>query len=153
LKRRSDEVKLSELAPAPGAVKRKKRRGCGPGSGHGKRSCRGNKGQRARNTVSMWFEGGQMPLQRRLPKRGFKNPTRVVCQVVNVGRIAEKFIAGDEVNPETLRGKDLVKTKRMRIKILGTGEIGIPLKVTVHAISAKAREIIEKAGGTVSIIE
>jgi len=145
-------VKLSELAPSPGAVKHKKRRGCGPGSGHGKRSCRGNKGQRARNTVSMWFEGGQMPLQRRLPKRGFKNPTREVCQVVNVGRIAEKFIAGEEVTPETLRAKNLVKIKGMPIKILGTGEVGIPLKVKIHAISTKARQIVEKAGGTVNLI-
>jgi len=145
-------VKLSELTPAPGAVKRKKRVGCGPGSGHGKRSCRGNKGQRARNTVSIWFEGGQMPLQRRLPKRGFKNPSRGSCQVVNIGRIAEKFIAGEEVNPETLRARKLAKIKGVPIKILGTGEIGVPLKVTVHAISTKAREIVEKAGGTVSLI-
>jgi len=153
LKRRSDEVKLNELTPAPGATKKKKRRGCGPGSGHGKRSCRGNKGQRARNTVSIWFEGGQMPLQRRLPKRGFKNPTREACQVVNIGRIAEKFIAGEEVNPETLRARNLVKIRRMKIKILGTGEVGVPLKVKIHAISTKAREIVEKAGGTVSLID
>lgn len=145
-------MKLNQLSPARGATKNKKRRGIGPGSGHGKRSCRGNKGQRARNTVSIWFEGGQMPLQRRLPKRGFKNPTRVTLQVVNLGRIAEKFIAGDEVNPETLRAKNLVKT-RQRIKILGTGEIGIPIKVKIHAISTKAREIVEKAGGTVSLID
>jgi len=145
-------VKLSELTPAPGSVKRKKRVGCGPGSGHGKRSCRGNKGQRARNTVSIWFEGGQMPLQRRLPKRGFRNPSREACQVVNIGRIAEKFIAGEEVNPETLRAKKLAKIKGMPIKILGTGEVGVPLKVTIHAISTKAREIVEKAGGTVNLI-
>ncbi len=146
-------MKLSELTPAPGAVKRKKRVGCGPGSGHGKRSCRGNKGQRARNTVSIWFEGGQMPLQRRLPKRGFRNALREACQVVSIGRIAERFTAGDEVNPESLRAKNLVKTKGIRIKVLGPGEVGFPLKVTVHAISTKAREIVEKAGGTVSLID
>jgi large subunit ribosomal protein L15 len=145
-------VKLSELAPARGAVKRKKRVGCGPGSGHGKRSTRGNKGQRARNTVSMWFEGGQMPLQRRIPKRGFKNVLRVESQVVNLSRIVEKYAAGEEVNPESLRAKHLVR-RSGRIKILGTGEIGIALKITAHAISAKAREMVEKAGGTVSIIE
>lgn len=145
-------MKLSELAPAPGATKKRKRVGCGPGSGHGKRSTRGNKGQRARNTVSIWFEGGQMPLQRRLPKRGFKNFTRVEHQVVNLGRLAELFIAGDEVNPETLKAKNLVRRKGMPIKILGPGEIGFALKVKVHAISSKARELVEKAGGTVSLI-
>jgi large subunit ribosomal protein L15 len=146
-------VRLNQLGPARGAVKRKKRVGCGPGSGHGKRSTRGNKGQRARNTVSMWFEGGQMPLQRRLPKRGFKNPTRVENQVVNLDRIAERFTAGEEVNPETLAAKRLVRRKGLKIKVLGTGEVGVALKVTAHAISAKARETIEKAGGTVNIID
>jgi large subunit ribosomal protein L15 len=153
LKRRNDEVKLSELTPARGAVKKRKRVGCGPGSGHGKRSCRGNKGQRARNSVNIWFEGGQMPLQRRLPKRGFTNPTRVEYQVVNVGRLAGKYTAGEDVTPETLRVRDLVKSRALRVKILGTGEIGIPLKIAVHAISAKAKEIVEKAGGTVSLIK
>lgn len=146
-------MRLNQLGPSRGAVKHKKRVGCGPGSGHGKRSTRGNKGQRARNTVSIWFEGGQMPLQRRLPKRGFKNPTRVENQVVNLGRIAEKFGQGEEVNPESLAAKNLVRRKGMRIKVLGTGEVGVPLKVTVHAISEKAREIVERAGGTVSIID
>lgn len=145
-------MKLSELAPARGAVKRSKRKGLGPGSGHGKRSTRGNKGQRARNTVNIWFEGGQMRLQRRVPKRGFKNVLRVENQVVNLSRIAEKFAAGDEVSPDTLRAKNLVR-RGGPVKILGTGEIGIPLKVKAHAISAKAREMVEKAGGTVSIID
>jgi large subunit ribosomal protein L15 len=145
-------VKLSQLAPARGAVKRSKRKGLGSGSGHGKRSTRGNKGQRARNTVNIWFEGGQMPLQRRIPKRGFKNVLRVEKQVVNLSRIAEKFAAGEEVTPDTLRAKNLVR-RRGPVKILGTGEIGIPLKVKAHAISAKARELVEKAGGTVSLID
>ncbi|MFZ1948041.1 MAG: 50S ribosomal protein L15 [bacterium] len=146
-------MRLNQLGPARGAVKRKKRVGCGPGSGHGKRSTRGNKGQRARNTVSMWFEGGQMPLQRRLPKRGFKNPTRVENQVVNLDRIAEHFTSGEEVNPETLFAKRLVRRKGLKIKVLGKGEVGVALKVTAHAISDKARETIEKAGGTVNIID
>lgn len=146
-------MKLNHLAPARGAVKNKKRVGCGPGSGHGKRSTRGNKGQRARNTVSIWFEGGQMPLQRRLPKRGFKNTRRVENEVVNLARIAEKFTQGDEVNPESLVAKNLVRRKGARVKILGTGEVAFPIKVSVHAISGKAREIVEKAGGTVNIIE
>jgi large subunit ribosomal protein L15 len=145
-------VKLSQLAPARGAVKRSKRKGLGSGSGHGKRSTRGNKGQRARNTVNIWFEGGQMPLQRRIPKRGFKNVLRGEKQVVNLSRIAEKFAAGEEVTPDTLRAKNLVR-RRGPVKILGTGEIGIPLKVKAHAISAKARELVEKAGGTVSLID
>jgi len=146
-------VKLNQLAPARGAVKNKKRVGCGPGSGHGKRSTRGNKGQRARNTVSMWFEGGQMPLQRRLPKRGFKNVLRVENAVVNLARIAEKFVQGDEVNPESLAAKNLVRRKGARVKILGTGTVDFPINVKVHAISEKAREIVEKAGGTVNIIK
>jgi len=145
-------VKLSQLAPARGAVKRSKRKGLGSGSGHGKRSTRGNKGQRARNTVNIWFEGGQMPLQRRIPKRGFKNVLRVEKQVVNLSRIAEKFAAGEEVTPDTLRAKNLVR-RRGPVKILGTGEIGNPHKVKAHAISAKARELVEKAGGTVSLID
>jgi large subunit ribosomal protein L15 len=94
-----------------------------------------------------------MPLQRRLPKRGFKNPTRVEKQVVNLNRIAEKFGQGEEVNPESLAAKKLVRRKGAPIKVLGTGEVGVALKVTVHAISGKAREIVEKAGGTVSIID
>ena len=142
---------LSKLAPAPGATKKPKRVGRGSGSGHGRRACRGNKGQRARNNVSIWFEGGQMPLQRRLPKRGFTPPHRVEYEVVNLKRIVEKFSEGDEINAETLKAKGLVRKRNARIKILADGELGFPVTVTVDAISAKAREMIEKAGGTVNL--
>ena len=143
---------LSKLAPAPGATKKRKRVGRGPGSGHGRRACRGNKGQKARNNVSIWFEGGQMPLQRRLPKRGFTPPNREEYEVVNLKRIAEKFSSGDEINAETLKAKRLVRKRDARIKILADGELGFPVTVTVDAISAKAREMIEKAGGTVNLV-
>ena len=143
---------LSKLAPAPGATKKRKRVGRGPGSGHGRRACRGDKGQKARNNVSIWFEGGQMPLQRRLPKRGFTPHNRVEYEVVNLKRIAEKFSSGDEINAETLKAKRLVRKRDARIKILADGELGFPVTVTVDAISAKAKEMIEKAGGTVNLV-
>lgn len=95
-------MKLNELASAPGARSKPKRVGRGSGSGHGRRATRGNKGQKARNKVHPWFEGGQMPLQRRLPKRGFKNPGRVEYEVVNLKDIAERFSQGDEVNADRL---------------------------------------------------
>jgi len=145
-------VDLSKLAPAPGATKKRKRVGRGSGSGHGRRACRGDKGQKARNNVSIWFEGGQMPLQRRLPKRGFTPHNRVEYEVVNLKRIAEKFSSGDEINAETLKAKRLVRKRDARIKILADGELGFPVTVTVDAISAKAKEMIEKAGGTVNLV-
>jgi large subunit ribosomal protein L15 len=94
-----------------------------------------------------------MPLQRRLPKRGFKNPGRVEYEVVNLKDIAERFGQGDEVNAESLRSKNLIRRKSSRIKILADGELGFPVTVAVHAVSKKAREILEKAGGTVSLVE
>jgi large subunit ribosomal protein L15 len=146
-------VRLNELAPAPGARKKRKRVGRGPGSGHGRRATRGNKGQKARNKVSIWFEGGQMPLQRRLPKRGFKRPDRDDYEVVNLKDIAERFARGDEVNPESLRSKKLVRRKDTKIKILADGELDFPVTVAVHAVSEKAREALEKAGGTVTLVK
>lgn len=146
-------MKLNELQPAPGARKKRKRVGCGPGSGHGKRSCRGNKGQKARNKVKIWFEGGQMPIQRRLPKRGFKNPTRQEYEVVNLNRLASKFSEGEEVTPEKLIAKRLVRKKSAKVKILGRGEISHALKISVHAISAKAREAVERCGGSVTLLK
>jgi len=145
-------VKLNQLKPRRGAVKSRKRVGHGPGSGHGKRCCRGNKGQKARNKVKIWFEGGQMPLQRRLPKRGFRSLSREEYEVVNLKRIAERFTEGEEVNPDTLRSKKLVVKNYTKIKVLGDGEVGFPLNFTVHAISAKAKGVIERAGGKVSLL-
>jgi large subunit ribosomal protein L15 len=94
-----------------------------------------------------------MPLQRRLPKRGFKNPCREEYEVVNLGDIAKKFSQGDEVTAESLRSKRLIRRKNARIKILADGELGFPVTVTVHAVSKKARESLEKAGGTVNIVD
>jgi large subunit ribosomal protein L15 len=153
LRRRVGQVKLNELTPGRRGVKGRKRVGRGAGSGHGKRCCRGNKGQKARNKVSIWFEGGQMPLQRRVPKRGFKNPTRKAYEVVNLGSIAKRFVEGEEVNPETLMAKRLIRKKASRVKILANGELSFPVKITAHSISAKAKEIVEKAGGAVTLVE
>jgi large subunit ribosomal protein L15 len=146
-------VKLNELGPAPGATNKRKRVGRGSGSGHGRRATRGNKGQKARNKVSLWFEGGQMPLQRRLPKRGFKNPCRETYEVVNLKDIAERFGTGEEENADSLKLKNLVRKKNTKIKILAYGELDFPVTVAVHAISKKAKELLEKAGGTVTIVE
>jgi large subunit ribosomal protein L15 len=145
-------VKLNELTPSPGSRKARKRVGRGAGSGHGKRACRGNKGQKARNTVHPWFEGGQMPLQRRLPKRGFKNFMRVEYEVVNLRDISARFAEGDEITPESLAAKNLVARKTSRVKILANGEIGFAVKISAHAASARAKESIEKAGGTLTIL-
>ncbi len=150
----AEGISLSNLKPFPGSKKKEKRVGRGPGSGHGKTACRGHKGQKARTGggVPPWFEGGQMPILRRLPKRGFKNPFRVVYAVFNVGQLAKKFPAGAEVTPETLKEAKLLKGKPLPVKILGDGEINVALKVKVHAISKSAKEKIEAAGGSVEII-
>lgn len=147
-------MKLGELKPARGARKKRKRVGCGPGSGHGKTSCRGFKGQTSRSGVSIpaRFEGGQMPLQRRLPKRGFTNIFRVERQVVNVRELEAKFDANAEIGIETLLERGIIANLNSPVKLLGDGELTKPLKVTVHACSARAREIIEKAGGEVNVI-
>ena len=142
-------LRLGQLSPASGAKKNRKRVGCGPGSGHGKTSCRGHKGQKSRSgaKIPSWFEGGQMPLQRRVPKRGFTNIFRVQRQVVNV-RELEQF----EINAEVLLDRGIVKNLSRPIKLLGEGELSKPLKVIVHACSKKAKEIVEKAGGEVQIV-
>jgi large subunit ribosomal protein L15 len=146
-------MRLGDLRPARGAKHKKKRRGCGPGSGLGKTSGRGNKGQRSRSggRVPAWFEGGQMPLQRRVPKRGFRNLFRVEHQVVNV-RALESFEAESEVGVEALLDRGLLRNLNAPVKLLGDGELTKPLRITVHACSKKAREIVEKAGGEVRLI-
>jgi large subunit ribosomal protein L15 len=147
-------LRLGQLKPAKGAKKNRKRLGCGPGSGLGKTCGRGHKGQRARSgaRIPAWFEGGQMPLQRRVPKRGFTNIFRVPRQVVNV-RDLERFDANAEINAETLLDKGIIPNLKRPIKLLGDGELSKPVKVIVHACSKKAKEIVEKAGGEVQIIE
>jgi large subunit ribosomal protein L15 len=149
----SQEMKLNLLSPAPGTKKDRKRVGRGTGSGHGKTSCRGSKGQKARSGggVRPGFEGGQMPLARRLPKRGFHNPFRIEYQPVNVSQL-ESFEAGSEINPAVLFEKKLVRKAAMPVKVLGKGEITRALTVKAHAVSAAAKEKIEKAGGSVELI-
>jgi large subunit ribosomal protein L15 len=146
-------MKLDELKPAAGSNKNRKRVGRGDGSGHGKTSCRGHKGQGARSGggTKPGFEGGQMPLQRRLPKRGFHNPFRVEMSVVNLERL-EVFPSGSEVTPERLVQQGLVRGKGKRIKILGDGSLSKSLIVKAHGFSAKAKEKIEALGGKAELI-
>jgi large subunit ribosomal protein L15 len=145
-------VKLHHLKPAEGSKKRRIRVGRGESGRRGKTAGRGTKGLKARNTVRRGFEGGQMPLQRRMPKlKGFKNPNRDEYTVVNVERLAE-FDAGAMVTPDELRSMGLVK-HRGRVKVLGQGEIDRPLTVKAHAFSLGAVEKIQAAGGSVEVIE
>jgi large subunit ribosomal protein L15 len=145
---------LSNLKPAHGAKHRKKRVGCGEGSGHGKTSGRGHKGQKARSggSIRLGFEGGQMPLLRRMPKRGFNNTVfKTVWGVVNL-RDLERFEPGVEIDETFLRKQGLVRGRIDGVKILGEGAVSKALTLKVDAISAAAREKIEKAGGSVTIV-
>jgi large subunit ribosomal protein L15 len=148
-------MKLEELRPAPGAKKRRKRVGRGPSSGHGKTSTKGHKGHKARSGGGKFggFEGGQMPLYRRLPKRGFTPPGgRDEYAVVNVESLAV-FAAGSAVDPDGLVQAGLVKnSRRSRVKILGSGEVPHALTVKAHAVSGAARSKIEAAGGQVELL-
>ena len=141
-------MNLHGLKPAPGARRTRKRVGRGPGSGLGKTSARGEKGQRSRSGHSMRpsFEGGQMPIVRRLPKRGFTPPFREPYRTVNVGQL-NGLEAGAVVTPESLEQAGLVG-RGGRVKVLGDGELKVALTVRVHAFSATARERIQAAGGT-----
>lgn len=146
-------MKLHELAPAPGARKNRKRVGRGPGSGHGKTSCRGEKGQKARSGYSSkpWFEGGQMPLHRRVPKRGFTNVFKKEYTPVNLQALSQ-LKAKEPITPEFLRREGLVKQVKDGIKILGTGELKAPLHIVAHKFSAAALEKIKAAGGRAEVI-
>jgi large subunit ribosomal protein L15 len=146
-------MRLHDLKPNRGAVKRRKRIGCGESSGHGKTSCKGHKGQKARAGAGIrpGFEGGQMPLFRRLPKKGFSNAAfKTVFEVVNLSSLEKAFQDGDIVNEASLREKNLVNRTCDAVKILGTGDITRKLTVQVLHVSSAAREKIEKAGGTVA---
>lgn len=146
---------LSNLRRPDGANRPRKRVGRGPGSGKGKTAGKGHKGQKARtghHGMPAWFEGGQMPLQRRVPKRGFKNPFRKEYAVVNLRDLGR--VDGDEVTPDTLGESGLVgKGTRLPIKVLGDGEVDRKLTVRAHAVSAAARAKIEAAGGSVELLE
>lgn len=148
----SRPLKLHHLRPAPGAHKPKTRVGRGEGS-KGKTAGRGTKGTKARSTVPVGFEGGQMPIHMRLPKlKGFKNRNRIEFQVVNLTRLAELFPQGGEVGPEELAALGAVRAFHL-VKILGDGDVGgVKLTVTAHAFSKSAREKIEAAGGTATVL-
>jgi large subunit ribosomal protein L15 len=140
-------LRVHHLRPAPGAHKPKTRKGRGEAS-KGKTAGRGTKGTKARSTVPVGFEGGQMPLIRRLPKlKGFKNPFRVEYQVVNVERLAELFPQGGAVTPENLVAKGAVRAGRP-VKVLGSGDISVAVQVKAHAFSGSAKEKITAAGGS-----
>lgn len=145
---------LSRLRAPEGAVKGKKRKGRGPGSGLGKTAGKGQKGQTARagGSIRRGFEGGQTPLHRRLPKVGFKNPFSKVIAIVNVQSL-NRFDAGSTVDPEALSGAGLVSGHNDGVKILGQGELDRALTVRAHAFSARAKELIEKAGGKAELLE
>ncbi len=140
-------LKLHDLRPAPGAKKAKTRKGRGEAS-KGKTAGRGTKGTKARSTVPVGFEGGQMPLIRRVPKlKGFKNPFRVEYQVVNLAKLAELYPEGGEVTVESLVAKGAVR-KGHPVKVLGQGDISVAVQVRVNAFSGSAKEKIAAAGGS-----
>ncbi|MFC5749155.1 50S ribosomal protein L15 [Actinomadura rugatobispora] len=140
-------LKLHDLRPAPGANRAKTRKGRGEAS-KGKTAGRGTKGTKARSTVPVGFEGGQMPLIRRIPKlKGFKNPNRVEFQVVNLDKLAELYPEGGEVTAEDLAARGAVRRGRP-VKVLGSGEISVAVQVKVHAFSGSAKEKIAAAGGS-----
>jgi large subunit ribosomal protein L15 len=145
--------KLSDLKPSPGSTKNRKRVGRGPGSGHGKQSTQGGKGQKGSSGYKSraWSEGGQMPLQRRIPKRGFTNKFRVDYQEINISAIAALDLP--DVTVEVLRKSGLATRKNMLIKVLGDGELVKPITIKAHAFSVSAKEKIEKAGGKAEIVK
>ncbi len=150
---------LSKLKPAAGSTRKRKRIARGVGSGYGGHSAtRGDKGQKSRSGASIpaWFEGGQMPLQRRIPKFGFKNRFRKQYKAVNVDALAALVEAGrieaGKISPESLRAAGVIGKSDL-VKILGAGEISVAVTVSAHAFSASAKEKIEKAGGSTSVVE
>jgi large subunit ribosomal protein L15 len=148
-------LSLNNLKPAKGSTHKKKRVGRGPGSGLGKTAGRGHKGQKSRSGYSSrpGFEGGQMPLQRRLPKRGFTNIFKKEWLEISLAKIEESFSAGDEVTPEILHERGLIKKAKHDVVILGTGEISKALKISAHRFTKTAKDKIEAAGGAATIIE
>ncbi|MDH4083787.1 MAG: 50S ribosomal protein L15 [Nitrospira sp.] len=146
-------MNLHELAPARGAKKRRKRIGRGPGSGHGKTATKGHKGIQARSGGGKrpGFEGGQMPLVRRLPKFGFTNPSRVEYAIVNLTSFSD-WTGSETITPQAMVDAGLVKRKRRPIKILGNGELKKPLVVQAHKFSKSAEAKIQAAGGRVEVI-
>jgi large subunit ribosomal protein L15 len=147
---------LSNLSAPEGSNTKRTRKGRGVGSGLGKTAGKGQKGQKARhpgNFGKLAFQGGQTPIQRRLPKRGFRNPFAIEVSEVNVSSLAKRFDANATVDLEALKAAGLVERAATRVKILGNGDLDRALTLRVHAISAGAREKVEKAGGRIEIIE
>ena len=151
-------ISLGQLKYAPGSRKRVKRIGRGQGSGHGGTATRGHKGEGARSGTHYrpWFEGGQMPLIRRVPKRGFHSPFKTVYQVVNVGTLEKLAVDGKlsdgKVTPEILYRLGVVSSKSKPVKMLGDGDLKAKLEISVHSFSKSAAQKIEAAGGKTSII-
>ena len=147
-------MELHHLSPAPGSTSVAKRKGRGAGTGNGKTAGRGHKGQKARSGggVRIGFEGGQMPLARRLPKVGFNNIFATQYAIVNVADLEAAFNAGDVVDTEALKAKGLVKKTLDGVKVLGNGELTKALTVKAAAYSASAKEKIEKAGGKAEVM-
>jgi len=145
---------LKDLKPAEGSKKNKKRVGRGHGTGQGTQAGRGHKGAQSRSGFKFkrGFEGGQMPLHRRIPKRGFHNPFRIDYAVVNLDVLAERFDAGTVVTPELLRERGLIRNTRQPIKVLARGEVAKKLTVHAHKFSGKAAEKIAAAGGAIEVL-
>ena len=148
-------VTLNSLHPAKGSTHKKKRVGRGPGSGLGKTAGRGEKGQKSRSGYSakIGFEGGQMPLHRRLPKRGFTNIFKKRWLEVSLRALEQHFNANEEVTPEILHERGIIKKAQHDVVVLGTGDLAKPLRVSAHRFTKSAREKIEKAGGAVTEIK
>lgn len=146
---------LSDLKPSEGSKKNKKRVGRGHGTGQGAQAGRGHKGAQSRSGFKFkrGFEGGQMPLHRRVPKRGFHNPFRTEYAVVNLDVLADRFDAGTVITPELLRERGLIHSTRQPIKVLARGDVSKKLTVRAHKFSGKAAEKIAAAGGTVEVLE
>ena len=144
-------ISLNTLKPAKGSTHKKKRVGRGPGSGLGKTAGRGEKGQKSRSGYSrkVGFEGGQMPLHRRLPKRGFTNIFKKRWLEVSLAALDQAFSAGEEITPEVLHTRGLIKKAKHDVVVLGNGEVSKALRVSAHRFTKSAREKIEKAGGSV----
>ena len=148
-------LSLNNLHPTKGSTHKKKRIGRGPGSGTGKTAGKGHKGQKSRSGYShkIGFEGGQMPLQRRLPKRGFTNIFKKEWIEISLAKIEENFKAGETVTPEILHERGLIKKAKHDLVILGTGELQKSLNISAHRFTKTAKDKIEKAGGSVTKIE
>ena len=150
----AEKIALHNLRPAKGATHKRKRIGRGPGSGHGKTAGRGNKGfwSRSGSSQKRGFEGGQMPLHRRVPKRGFTNIHRKEFAEINVDVLAARFAAGSTVGPDELKAARVVRKLLAGVKVLGRGDIAHALTVRAHRFSAEARRKIEAAGGKVELL-